>query len=511
MQNLESFLKDTKHTLQIIDEINEKIDGGVISLDGVGLVSLDVESMYNNMSNQLGTSACKEFLESRSFQTDGDDDMFVSTNSILTALDLCLKNNYFSFNDKVYQQVSGVGTGIKLAPTYACLGMGKYEKLVFNSNQDLLQKVLLWKRFIDDVLMLFKGNKQECEEFVGWLNSLMPGVVKFKFDFSFDKIEFLDLIISIENQKLKTNLFIKPTNKQLYLDFNSNHPLHCKESIPFSQALRVVERCATPEDRDVQLENLKTKLEERNYPPNLVDMQLARAKAKDRKSLIFQQRKQKKMKDDKVRFIFTHNHANPPIHKWVRESKQLLARNDKAKEMGKRIQIGSKQPRNLQRLVGGYKGEPTGPVDTLANAGCTKCNRCKVSCPILNQTKTFKSTNTSKIYPIRQKVDCNSDWVIYLATCKQCRGQYVGKSKNKFKTRHSGHKQEIKNNIGGLGHHYRERGGCGYDNISITIIEQVKEKNEECLADREVYWQHQLRVYVENGAGGHCYRKEIGK
>ena len=54
-------------------------------------------------------------------------------------------------------------------------------------------------------------------------------------------------------------------------------------------------------------------------------------------------------------------------------------------------------------------------------------------------------------------------------------------------------------------------GGCGYKTISITIIEQVKEKNEEGLADREVYWQHQLRVYVENGAGGHCYRKEIGK
>ena len=75
--------------------------------------------------------------------------------------------------------------------------------------------------------------------------------------------------------------------------------------------------------------------------------------------------------------------------------------------MGKRIQIGSRQPRNLQGLVGGYKGEPIDPVDTLANAGCTKCNRCKVSCPILNQTKTFKSTNTSKIYQIRQKVDCN--------------------------------------------------------------------------------------------------------
>ena len=29
------------------------------------------------------------------------------------------------------------------------------------------------------------------------------------------------------------------------------------------------------------------------------------------------------------------------------------------------------------------------------------------------------------------------------------------------------------------------------------------------LAERELFWQHQLRVYVENGANGHCYRKDV--
>ena len=112
--------------------------------------------MYNNMSEDLATDACKEFVESDIFQQDGGS---VSAHSILTALDLCLKNNFFCFNDKVYKQISGVGTGVKLAPTYACLGLGKFEKLVFSSNQTLLQKIVLWKRFIDDVFMLFRGTQ----------------------------------------------------------------------------------------------------------------------------------------------------------------------------------------------------------------------------------------------------------------------------------------------------------------------------------------------------------------
>ena len=81
----------------------------------------------------------------------------------------------------------------------------------------------------------------------------MPGTLEFKFEFSYTKIECLDLEISVEDGRLKTNLYIKPTDKHLYLEFDSNHPSHCKESIPYSQALKVVERCATPSDTEVQL------------------------------------------------------------------------------------------------------------------------------------------------------------------------------------------------------------------------------------------------------------------
>ena len=66
-----------------------------------------------------------------------------------------------------------------------------------------------------------------------------------------------------------------------------------------------------------------------------------------------------------------------------------------------------------------------------------------------------------------------------------------------MKIRHSNHKQEVKKVTGGLGHHYGGPGGCGYDNLTLTIIEQVEEKNMEFLAKRELYWQHQLRVYIE--------------
>ena len=304
------------------------------------------------------------------------------------------------------------------------------------------------------------------------LNTLMPGVVKFTYSYSTDKVVFLDLEISLVDGKLETNLYIKPTNSQIYLDYTSNHPEHTKSSIPYSQA-RVIERWSRQEQTDFQLENVKEKLKVKNYPEKVIEEKFQKAKKKDRKGIIFQERKKKAANDEKTRLILTQNKKNPPVQTWLRKGKKLLIRNEKAKAIGKTIQITSKQPKNLQRIVAGLKDGGGNSPPSTAPPGCHKCVRKCHACPILREGSKFQSTNTKKIYPIRKHLDCDSSYIIYLGTCNRCKGQYIGKSIRPLKRRHSGHKQEIKNCIGGLGHHYGGTGGCGYQNLSIQIIDQV--------------------------------------
>ena len=308
----------------------------------------------------------------------------------------------------------------------------------------------------------------------------------------------------MENGQIETNLFIKPSNLQLYLDFFSNHPEPCKEGVVYGQALRVKERCSKESDMEEHLENLKEKLLKRNYPEKLINAKFIQAKKNSREKLIHQNRK-KQERDDKVRLIFTHNSGNPPLHMWLREAKKCLIKNEKAKKIGDRVQICYKQPKNLKRIVGQQKG--TSKKITDDDPGCSKCGKCRVACPILKEGGRFQSTNTRKTYTIRQKMNCDTPFVIYLGTCKNCGGQYVGKSTTPFKLRHSNHKQEIKKKIGGLGHHYGGQ-GCGYQNVSIQLIERVEVGDHQGLAEQEIYWQNQLRCYVQNGGNAHCYRKE---
>ena len=46
--------------------------------------------------------------------------------------------------------------------------------------------------------------------------------------------------------------------------------------------------------------------------------------------------------------------------------------------------------------------------------------------------------------------------------------QYVGKNTQPFKKRHSGHKQEVKKERGGLGHHYGH-GGTGLCGTPVPV------------------------------------------
>ena len=73
MKALPSFLRDTKDTLQTIEQLNEKIQIGDFSLDNINLVSLDVANMYGNMSDELGISACESYLNSRDLLSQDDE------------------------------------------------------------------------------------------------------------------------------------------------------------------------------------------------------------------------------------------------------------------------------------------------------------------------------------------------------------------------------------------------------------------------------------------------------
>ena len=144
-------------------------------------------------------------------------------------------------------------------------------------------------------------------------------------------------------------------------------------------------------------------------------------------------------------------------------------------------------------------------------AGSHKCGRNCHTCAVVEETRQFQSKNTGRTYTVRKNINCKTKWVVYLLCCHKCGGQYVGKSKNGFGKRHSGHKQDIKNGVAGVGVHFKK---CGYEHLRAILIDRVDSEGQEedfCarqLKNKEVFWQHQLRVFEENGGNAFCIKDE---
>ena len=76
----------------------------------------------------------------------------------------------------------------------------------------------------------------------------MRSVIKFEVNKSTTTENFLDVAVSLKDQKLQSNLYSKPTNVFLYLNKTSNHPRHVTNNIPKGQFIRVRRICSEKAD-----------------------------------------------------------------------------------------------------------------------------------------------------------------------------------------------------------------------------------------------------------------------
>ena len=155
--------------------------------------------------------------------------------------------------------------GTRVAPTYANLFMAHFEEKYIYCNS----KPRIWFRFIDDTWGLYTGDKASFDNFVERINSIHSSI-KFTGEFSNIEVDFLDVTTYRKGNKIFSRLFCKPTDSHSYLEFNSCHPPQNKNSIPYSQFLRIRRNCTEWKDFLQNGLKLSAYFSIRGYPLELV-------------------------------------------------------------------------------------------------------------------------------------------------------------------------------------------------------------------------------------------------
>ena len=188
------------------------------------LVTLDVTSLYTNIPNQEGIRACTKAL------VHGRPAHLPSIPSLMMLLRMVLTMNNFEFNGDHYLQVGGTAMGTRLVTSYANLFMSDF-KDIFVFNQP--HQPLWWKRFIDDISVLWMHGKSLLDNFITHLN-FIHSTIKFTAHISETSVEYLDTVVRIcIDNTIITDLYIKPTDSHNYPHYPSCHPQHKKTSLPY--------------------------------------------------------------------------------------------------------------------------------------------------------------------------------------------------------------------------------------------------------------------------------------
>ena len=291
------YLKDTPHLLRQLEELN---NSGQPLEDDTLLVTIDVSAMYSNIPQDEALQACKDKLDRRADQS-------VPSNFIIRLMEIILKNNIFEFNKELFLQIIGIAMGSKPSVSIANIFMSeKVDQEILNIAKNLMEEEVTAKtgdkkgdnqiirlilRFIDDLLLTFRGSYTLLHSFFTTINSIHPAI-KFTMDHTTlpgdenpdcgcparSRISFLDTELRLEAGRIESDLYRKPSDRNMYLLPSSCHPNHVTESTMYSCALRVVRICSREADRDKRFEELKQLLVQRDYKPKQVDSAIARAR-----------------------------------------------------------------------------------------------------------------------------------------------------------------------------------------------------------------------------------------
>jgi hypothetical protein len=292
----------------------------------VSIFSFDAVSMYSNICSQACLEVMTEYL--RRDETRAAFDYY--PDALIEAISIVLKSNVMKFGDIFIRQTSGVAMGINPAPPLATLFFALHEDVIFKKWEHCIS---FNRRFIDDGIALWIHQPTPEEDELCWTQFQEDINDYHGLEWTFTKrarsVDFMDMIISIQDNGIVTDLFEKKLALYLYIPPHSAHPPGVLTGLVMGQVLRIFRLCSRIEDMQRHIKNFHDRLIRRGYS-HLDLLPLFEKAAKNAETFLKKsdedraREKRKKIEENGKRiFIHLKYHPNDPnssvIQKVFRE------------------------------------------------------------------------------------------------------------------------------------------------------------------------------------------------
>ena len=420
-----SYIKNTKELLTILENFSSTSD--------FIFCTADVSSLYLSIPQEEGLQACLNQLIQHN-------QLPLPPEIVKQLFNFVLQYNVFRFHNKCFQQIRGTAMGTRMAPAYAGIFMTDLEE-TFLKSQPLKPQV--YKRYIDDILIIWTHSESDLLKFLEALNNVHP-TINFTWELSRDKITFLDVDLSKLQQPsgeygIGYSTHFKATNAFQYVHYSSFHPLSTKKGIVKGEMTRIHRTTSDATARDNTLDFISGKFADRAYPKPLIsscrlDLNRTTTKRTSLPPLL----KIPFVLDSHVikgitKQLWTKHITDPTLAQAFPDPPMIVF--TKAKSLFNHLcrssSPGSVEPGELPLTL---------PPPHL-HSRVHRCNHPLCKCC----DQLFDSHNIAGI-PLHQHLNCKSKNIVYLLRCKQhSKCIYVGQTTRQLNQRLANHRNTLLN------------------------------------------------------------------
>jgi hypothetical protein len=418
------------------------------------LFTADVSSLYTNVPLQHGHEVILKFIENNIAEI-GRQMFGLELGDFSTILKTVVQSGYFRFDKDFYRQSDGLGMGVKPAPPYAILYVYCTVELPLLKNDftyapnaprkpDGLPEVECWDRYVDDVFGIHTGEIEDTAALFRYIN-LLNHNIQFTVECSKDSVSFLDfnIIANFDESKLEFSLFVKPTSKDVFLNYNSCHPKNTILACARNELRRAVNNSSTATYRKESIDRISSMLQRNDYPDVVV------------KKLISQVLDDDKIEQKKIE-------QNSKIYYLILPyMDEQLCR--------KVFYILRKQGLLETTRVVFTPGRKLKDVLTKSSLHHTKCNK-------MNDTKCYQCDK-----------QCMSKNICYQLMCSICQQHYLGETGRFKRNRIWEHYRSVinKDDKTAMGRHYKTHHATaviGEQPFEVEVVKKCKDFVERQIA-----------------------------
>ena len=298
-----------------------------------------------------------------------------------------MNQNYFQLNESFYKQNTGAPMGNPLSGILS-------EIFLQNLENDHLQTIIdkhrikFMARYVDDIIIIYDDNLSNIDTIFEEINKIDKNIQYTIEKEHNNKINYLDLTIIKNNNKIEYDIYRKPTHTEICIHRNSRHPMQQKLSTFHSLIHRLQKIPLTKEKYNKELNYIKNLAIKNGYNTDMINNLIKKSERKE-----------------ELRKLTALKTIDNNTYKWITLT---------------------------------YTGSETHKIANIIK----KHNRnIKIAYKTNNSIKQIIPNQINKINKYQKRG-------VYKINCKNCKKFYIGMTNRNFNIRFKEHIQDFLNNRG---------------------------------------------------------------